>query len=317
MHERLGEAEALAALAPRLRQFVAVARAEHLTRAADQIGVPQPTLSRAIARLEAELGITLFLRTGRSLRLTREGRALLQHADRALTELAVAARELAGDTHGMHGRVALGFLTTLGAEVVPRLLRDFHAEHPNIRFDLVQGGHTEVLDRLRDGAADLALTSPVRPEPGIVGQPLGEQELRLTVPAGHRLARHPDGVSTGVPLAEIAEEPFVGFLPGFGLRTTVDDFCRAAGFLPRLAFEGGDVETLRGLVSAGLGVSLLPSSPHPLPAGVVELAVTSPRATRVVGLLWMRGRALSPPVRALREFVQRAGPALLTTDAPR
>lgn len=80
-------------LAPRLHRFVAVARAEHMTRAADEIGVPQSTLSRGIARLEADLGVTLFVRSGRTVRLTREGRTLLRHAERALAELAAGTRE--------------------------------------------------------------------------------------------------------------------------------------------------------------------------------------------------------------------------------
>jgi DNA-binding transcriptional LysR family regulator len=273
-------------VAPRLAQFVAVARAEHMTHAAEEIGVPQSTLSRSIARLEADLGVGLFVRTGRTVRLTREGRTLLRHAERALAEL--------------HGRVGLAFLSTLGAGPVPRLLRDFRATHPGVRFDLMQGPHSLLLDRLRAGDADLALTSPLPDEPGLVAEPLDEEELRLAVPADHPLATR----SGGVALAEAARDPFIGFLPGFGMRDTVDAWCREAGFVPRIAFEGGDVETLRGLVGAGLGVALIPVALHPATPGVVELRVTTPRTTRMIGLVRVRERPLTPPVRALRDFVQ-------------
>jgi LysR family transcriptional regulator, transcription activator of glutamate synthase operon len=298
----MDETDVLTAVAPRLRQFVAVARHEHMTQAADEIGVPQSTLSRGIARLEADLGVALFVRAGRSVRLTREGRTLLRHAERSLAELTAGAREILGDADRLHGRVGLAFLTTLGAAAVPRLLRDFRASHPDVRLDLVQGAHEVLLDRLRAGDADLAITSPLPDEPGLAVEPLGEEELRLVVPADHPLAARTGGVA----LVEAAREPFIGFLPGFGLRGTVDAWCRQAGFVPRVAFEGGDVETLRGLVGAGLGVALLPVAHHPPASGVVEVPVTAPRTTRTIGLAWVRDRMLTPAATALRSSVREA-----------
>jgi DNA-binding transcriptional LysR family regulator len=296
------ETAVLAALTPRLYQFVAVARSEHMTRAADEIEVPQSTVSRGIARLEEDLGVALFVRAGRTVRLTREGRILLRYAERALAELVAAEREIRGDADELHGRIGLAFLSTLGAAVIPRLLRNFRATHPGVRFDLVQGAHALLLDRLRAGDVDVALTSPLPDEPGLESEPLAEEELLLVVPEGHRFTEQTDGV----PLADAAREPFVAIAPGFGLRGTVDAWCRQAGFVPRLAFEGGDVETLRGLVGAGLGVSLLPPAAHPAD-GVVELHVTVPRTTRTIGMVWMRSRPLTPPVRALLEFVRSHG----------
>jgi DNA-binding transcriptional LysR family regulator len=302
---QMDESVVLTALAPRLRWFVAVGRTEHVTQAADELGVPQSTLSRGIARLERELRTSLFVRSGRSVRLTREGRLLLRYAERALAELATGARELAGEVDSVSGRVTLAFLPTLGAEVVPRVIGEFRARHPGIRFDLVQDAHAVLLQRLRAGEADLALTSPLPEEAGLAAQPLGEEELRLAVPADHPLAPRAEGI----PLADAAGEAFVGFLPGYGLRTIVDAWCREAGFTPRLAFEGGDTATLRGFVGAGLGVALLPVSHREPPPGVVELPVTSPRTSRVIGVVWPRDRPASAPVRALRRF-------LLNRDAP-
>jgi LysR family transcriptional regulator, transcription activator of glutamate synthase operon len=294
----MDESRLLSALAPRLRWFVAAGRAEHLTQAADELGVPQSTLSRGIARLEAELGVPLFDRAGRGVRLTREGRTLLRAAERAATELGTGAAELAGE--GPTGVVTLAFLPTLGTDVVPRLIGGFRARHPRTRFELVQGAHALLIGRVREGEADLALTSPLPEEPGLATHALGEEELCLAVPAGHRLA----GRTEGVRLAEAAGEPFLGFLPGYGLRTTVDAWCREAGFTPRLAFEGGDTATMRGFVAAGLGVGLLPASQHGPPPGVVELTVTRPRTTRVIGMVWARDRALTPAARAFREFAR-------------
>lgn len=291
-------AAGLDALVPRLRQFVAVAREEHLTRAADLLGIPQPTLSRSIARLEAELGFPLFSRPGRSLKLTRHGRQLFEYSERTLTTLAAQLRLLAEETDPARGRVALAFLHTLGAEAVPRMLRDFRATNPGVRFTLVQGSADTLLARLREGEVDLCLTAPLPDEPGMVAHKLDSQRIDLVVPAGHRLARR-----RGVRLADAAAEDFIGMPPGHGLRAITDELCRAAGFEPRIAFEGEESATCRGLVGAGLGVSLLPAvAMTAADPDVVAVRITAPRAARTVGLVWMADRPQPSPVAAFRDF---------------
>jgi len=291
-------AAAVDALAPRLRQFVVVAREEHLTRAAELLGVPQPTLSRSIARLESELGVALFSRPGRSIKLTRHGRFLLDDAERVLATLTTRLQLLADEADPGHGRVALAFLHTLGADAVPRMLRDFRASHPAVRFALVQGSSDALLARLRAGEVDLCLTAPLPDEPGVATRKLDSQRIDLVVPAGHRLARR-----SGVRLAEAAGEDFICMEPGYGLRTITDELCRAAGFEPRIAFEGEEAATARGLVGAGLGVSLLPATATlAADAAVAVVRITAPRAARTVGLAWMADRPLTPPVAAFRDF---------------
>lgn len=273
-----------------------------MTRAAALTGVPQPTLSRSIARLEADLGVALFRRQGRSLRLTRAGRVLLVSAERALAELDAGLGEVVSQADGVRGRVALAFLHTLGPEAVPALVQGFRADHPEARFELVQGSADSLLERLRAGVVDLCLTSPLPEEPGLVARALSRQPLRLVVPSGHRLAR-----AGALDLARAAGEQFVGFAPGYGMRPTTDDLCRRAGFTPRMAFEGQDVETVRGLVAAGLGVALLPRDPRRAGGGVVELEVTAPPCFRTIGLVWPRDARETEPARAFREFVLRVG----------
>lgn len=291
-------AAGLDALVPRLRQFVTVAREEHLTRAADLLGVPQPTLSRSIARLEAELGVALFSRPGRSIKLTRHGRMLFEYSERTLTTLAAQLRLLAEETDPRGGRVALAFLHTLGTEVVPKMLRDFRATHPAVRFALVQGSADTLLARLRAGEVDLCLTAPLPDAPGVVARKLDSQRIDLVVPARHPLARR-----RGVRLAEAAAEDFICMEPGYGFRAITDELCRAAGFEPRIAFEGEEVATCRGLVGAGLGVSLLPATAvTAADPEVTAVRITAPRAARTVGLAWMADRPLPAPVTAFRDF---------------
>ncbi|MEW2549492.1 LysR family transcriptional regulator [Streptomyces sp. NPDC047002] len=284
-------------LAPRLAHFALVARHEHVTRAALDAGVPQSTLSRAVVRLERDLGVPLFDRRGRTVALTRAGRSFLTAVEAALADVERAADAVRADADPASGKVAFGFLHTMGSETVPGLLRAFRADHPRIRFQLVQTYGEAMLERLRAGELDLCLTSPVPDEPGLVARRLDEQRLRLVVPEDHRLARR-----RRVRLAEAADEEFVTLEPGFGLRRITDDLCAQAGFRPRVAFEGEEAETLRGLVAAGLGVALLPPPAFARP-GVVELTVTAPRAAREIGVAWLEGHHDTPPVAAFKRFL--------------
>ncbi|WP_420035277.1 LysR family transcriptional regulator [Streptomyces sp. cg28] len=284
-------------LAPRLSYFAAVARTEHVTRAAQETQVPQSTLSRAMVRLERDLGVDLFARHGRTVSLTPAGRTFLTSVERALAEVEKAAESVRADADPASGKVAFGFLHTMGVETVPGLIRAFRAEHPRIRFSLVQNYGEAMLERLRAGELDLCLTSPLPDAPDLVARRLDEQRLRLVVPEDHRLAAR-----KRIRLAECADETFVTLEPGYGLRRIFDDLCKEAGFKPRVAFEGEEAETLRGLVAAGLGVALLPPPTVPRP-GVVELTVTGGHAVREIGVAWLDGHPDTPPVAAFKEFL--------------
>ncbi|MDK1472705.1 LysR family transcriptional regulator [Streptomyces sp. 549] len=286
-----------ATLTPRLAQFVAVARHEHVTRAARELAVPQSTLSRSMARLEADLGVALFARHGRTVSLTAAGRAFLNSVEPALASVEQAAEAVRSDADPATGKVAFGFLHTLGSETVPELIRTFRADHPRIRFSLVQNYGEAMLERLRAGDLDLCLISPVPDAPDLVVRRLDEQRLRLVVPDDHRLAGR-----KRVRLAEARDESFITLEPGYGMRRIFDALCAEAGFRPRIAFEGEESETLRGLVAAGLGVALLPPPTVPRP-GVRELAVTAPRAAREIGVAWLDGHPDTPPVAAFKRFL--------------
>ncbi|MFG3285500.1 LysR substrate-binding domain-containing protein [Streptomyces sp. NPDC048111] len=284
-------------LSPALTQFVAVARGEHVSRAAAELGLPQPTLSRTVARLEAGLGVQLLSRHGRSVRLTPAGRTLLDHAERALAHAERGGAAVREDADPDSGRIAFGFPHTLGPSTVPDLLREFSERRPRIRFQLMQDYGAALLSRLRTGELDLTLISPAPDERDVIARRVHRQRLRLVVPAGHALAGR-----RRARLAEVREDAFVCLPAGYGLRQITDRLCAAAGFTPRIAFEGEEVETLRGLVAAGLGVALLPAPAVPRP-GVVELGLDGPGAVRDIALIWIRGRQESAPVAEFRRFL--------------
>lgn len=284
-------------LAPRLAVLVALAEERNVTRAAARVGVPQPTVSRWLAALGAELGTPVLRRDGRGIQLTRAGEYLAEAAEQALAVLSRGYRRALAEADPEQGEVVLAFLHTMGELRIPALLRGFRADHPRVRFSLLQGGMEEVLEHLRTGTVDLALTSPLPPAPEFDSVEVDQQELVVTVPAGHRLARR-----GAVRVGELAPELFVGTKAGFGLRQLTDDLCAAAGFTPTYSFEGDEVDTLRGLVAAGLGVAILPTAEWVSPPDVVELSLR-PKASRSIGLAWVADRPLTPSVLAFRAFV--------------
>ncbi|HET9111116.1 MAG TPA: LysR family transcriptional regulator [Ktedonobacterales bacterium] len=280
-----------------LEYFAVVARMEHFTRAAELLALSQSALSRAMARLEVELGAPLFERQGRRVRLTRYGRAFLVYAERALQAVEAGKREVADMVGPEHGVVAVAFLRTLGAQMLPDALRAFRDEHPEVRFRITQSHSSALLDLLMDGKVDLCLFSPPEDRPGMRWEPLLTEDLYVVVAADHPLASR-----ESVRLAELAEEPLVLLKPGYGMRRITDALCREAGFTPRVAFEGEDAESVTGLASAGLGVGFIPALAVNDRSNVRYLRVSAPRAQRIIALAWMEGRYLSAAATLFRDF---------------
>jgi LysR family transcriptional regulator, transcription activator of glutamate synthase operon len=280
-----------------LRWFVSAVDQPNLTRLSATLHISQPALSRSLRRLERTVGVQLFDRVGRSVAPNDFGRALSLHVSRALEELDAGVEEAREIGDPTRGEIRLAFLHTLGTWLVPELLVDYRAEHPHVRFRLSQNSAAANFAELLAGRHDLLLTSP-RPEDPLIGwQGLLTEPLRLAVPPGHRLANR-----RRVRLTEVADNDFVAMTQETGLRAVTDRLCERAGFTPRVAFESQDVETLRGLVSAGLGVALLPSRPG-APKSPPLLAVADPGAQRSIGLAWHRERYRSPAVLAFAAFI--------------
>lgn len=290
------------ALAPYLAQFVVVAREEHLTHAADLLGVSQPTLSRTMSRLESLLSVPLFVHVGRGIRLTPQGRRLLERAEEALTLLDLAQQEIAAEADAEHGLVRLAHLKSLGPRVVPALLGAFHTEHPYVRFKLTEASSVRMVELLRAGEADLCLIAPAPDAAGIDCEMLRRQELRLVVPAGHRWAARPR-----VALADCRYEAFVAMAEDYGTRRIADALCQDAGFVPRVVFETDATDTVRGLVAEGLGIALLPYEGLTRPGTAdlpLALAPGAPPPTRSLCVAWSSHTVHPPAATLVREFLR-------------
>jgi LysR family transcriptional regulator, transcription activator of glutamate synthase operon len=281
--------------------FVALAEIEHVTEAAAELGVSQPALSRALARFEAQVGAPLFDRVNRRLRLNPYGQIMLEHARRSLAEMQSAVERIAALRDPDTGRVRLAFLHSLASWYVPEQLRRFRQSAQRISFDLFQGPAHELTQRVVNGQADIAITSPRPNAPELVWHRLYEERLCLAVPRGHRLAAR-----ARVRLSAAATEPFVALFSQAGLRQLTDDLWAEEGLHPDIVFEATEIPTIEGLVSAGFGVGVVPVPRDADESRVVHIPLTNAGAKREVGLVWDRSRELPPPGQRFVSFLQAA-----------
>jgi LysR family transcriptional regulator, transcription activator of glutamate synthase operon len=287
-----------------LAYFREAATHQHFTRAAEAVHVAQPALSRQIRSLEAELGLPLFDRVGRGVQLTAAGQSILPRVERILTEVRAIRRDVRvlRDLEG--GTVALGFLHSIGAHVLPSVLASFRTRHPAVGFTLHEGPRSELEERVLQGDLDLAITSPLPKSGGhFSATRLLHDDLVAALPPHHRLAPADE-----VHLADLALEPFIFLGASFGeLRTITRDACARAGFTPQVAFEAEGLATMRGLVGAGLGVALLPELASHVrdehaPAPVCRPLAGRP-AHRIIGVVRHADRVLSPAAQAFADLL--------------
>jgi LysR family transcriptional activator of glutamate synthase operon len=279
-----------------LRYFEVVARHQHLGAAAAELDIYESSLSRSIARLEKEYG-PLFDRVGRGLRINAYGRLLLVHVQRALADLDDAGAQIAEMRKGEGAQIALGFVPSLGAFVVPDLVTRFKRIHPEAQFRFVQDGRIPLRASLLRGDVDLVMASHRYDDPSIDWEPLWDEELVAVVPPGHPLARR-----RLVSLSELAREPMLAFKAPHTMRLAVDELARRENFVPNIVFEADDAQTLLGLVGTGLGIALLPESIEAVRGRAKVLHLRASR-WRVVGLSWVNGRYERRITALFRRFV--------------
>lgn len=283
-----------------MRWFQHVADGVTLTEVADLFHVSQPGVSRALSRLEGEVGTPLLTKNGRVLRPTHAGAIFKRHVDALLHQLDDGLAALNELLEPETGTVTLGFAPSFGAWLVPRLVSEFRLEHPQVQFRLEPSDDATEMSPLMRGTVDLQITADRLSDPSVHWTRLFTQPFLLSVPPGHRLAGR-----SQVSLSQAAEDDFVMLRPSWGLRQLTIQICSAAGFTPRVAFEGHDLQVVRGLVAAGLGVAVIPSPTiDPPPAGLDTgqlLRLTDEGASREVGLAWSRNRRLLPSAELFRQ----------------
>lgn len=278
-----------------LRDFVAVANLGNFHEAAKYCHVAQPSLSRAIQRLEVEIGEKLFIRTKRRVTLTPAGQLLYQRARRIIAEMVEAKREVA-ETRGLrNGIVRIGVLPTIAPFFLPRAVSQFTEACPGVEIVIHEATADDLLRLIENCDLDLSIaTAPLKGD-AIELRELFTEQLLLTVPSNHLLA-----VKENVRLTDLNKERFILMKEGLHPGDHIVNFCQNNGVAPQIVLRSSQIETIQSLIMAGLGISLIPQMAKingriPL----VYRPLENPKPTRTIVGIWRKER---PPTRGAAEF---------------
>ena len=284
-----------------LRYFIAVAEEEHITRAAERLGMQQPPLSQQIRAIERELDVQLFRRKARGVELTDAGAAFLDDARATLAQLDQAIETTRRTARGEQGRLCIGVTSTSSFHpLVARTIRAFSEARPKVSLTLEESLSNELLQGLRDERMDAAFirTVPAGAE-GVVIQPLLHEPMIAALPSAHPLANEPSNAA--IPLRRLAAETFILYgPPGTGMYDTIIAACHAAGFNPKVGNLGASTQqgprigSTLSLVAAGLGITFVPASLQRM---------------NIEGVAYRRVKATVPPIAKLSLASRRGDPS--------
>jgi DNA-binding transcriptional LysR family regulator len=244
-----------------LRYFVTVAEEQHMTRAARRLGIQQPPLSQQIRDLESELGVRLFDRTPRSIKLNAAGQVFLKDARRLLADAQDAVTRVRQASRGESGRIALGYTSSASLHpLVPRLIRAFHDQHPLVDLEFQQNVTNATRDLLESVASDALDAAFVRSSsdryPDLRSIVLDHEPMVVALPIGHALAKRRKAIA----LADLADQDWIFYRreDGPGIQDELMPACRKAGFEPRIVADVPRLLSAVTLVAAGRGVTVVP-----------------------------------------------------------
>lgn len=283
-----------------LRYFVTLAEELHFGRAAGRLAITQPPLSLAIRGLEEELGVLLFARTRRQVAITHAGSAFLEQARAILARTAEAVQIAQAADRGEVGRLTIGYMSASIFTLLPPVLREFAARHPGVHLDLRELTLPQQIAALRNGDMHAGFVRPPVTDAELTSEPLLDEPLLVALPSGHPLTK-----SRRLHVTALAREPFVMFqrAPGLVLHDLVLGFCLRHGFAPSVTQQASQTHAVVGLVSAGIGVALVPASAQEIRLRGVEFRPLAEKSPAVGTCLAWRRDDTSP---ALKAFVHTA-----------
>lgn len=284
-----------------LRYFVCLAEELHFGRAAQRLAMTQPPLSQAMAGLERELGVCLLARTRRKVALTHAGAAFLDEARATLASAAHAVETARQADQGEVGRLRVAYLAATAYTFLPPVLYEYSRRFPGVKLELRELALPQQLEALREGRVDVGLLRPPVRDAELAAETLLREPFVLALPVRHRLS-----ALRRVPVRRLAAEPFVMFprVAGLVFHDLVMGFCLRHGFTPRIAQEANQTHTVVGLVSAGIGVALVPESTQKIGlAGVVYRPLRERTPSSETALAW-RHLDASPVVKAFRDVAR-------------
>ncbi|MFE9848597.1 LysR family transcriptional regulator [Streptomyces sp. NPDC005576] len=291
-----------------LKYFLAVAEESNFTRAAERVHISQPGISAQIRQLEHDLGATLIDRSGRSAALTAVGEVAYDHA-RAVLDAVRGLRQAVDEMNGLvRGRLVVGMVTACTVAPLFEALSSFHLAHPGVGISLVEDDSARLVERVREGAVDLALIGAAGRAPeDLDGHEVISEALVAAVPPGHPLATR---AADGVTVAELSAHPLICLPPGTGIRAVLDQVMAARGLAPSVALQAAAPAAVMQLAERGLGVAVLSASMLARRPGLLTVPLTDAETAAVLALV-------SAPTKspALRELLAHCRESFAAPDA--
>jgi hypothetical protein len=280
-----------------LGYFIEIARQRSFTRAAERLHMAQPALSQQMKNLESELGTALFIRGRKEIQLTAAGKAFLPRAEALLTQ-AEAAKAIVSDVAQLRGgKLVIAAIPSVSACLLPEVIRSFSRQHEQVELQLIEDSSERVSENVESGLADIGFLQLPASKSAFETRTIISEPFVLLVAKSHSLVKQKE-----VALKQLATESFI-FYKGRA-RDTALEACRKAGFEPRIACESGELETVRALVAAGLGLAVVPQlATGNLPKTIQAITIREPKMQRQIAAVWQKGSVLSPAAQALLELV--------------
>jgi len=293
-----------------LKYLVALADHRHFGKAADASFVSQPTLSTQIKKLEDELGVALVERAPRKVMLTPVGREIVERARRAIAEVEQMGEIARRSRDPEAGTVRLGLFPTLGPYLLPHVVPRIRKRFPQLELLLVEEKSDVLLQRLRDGALDAALLALPLHDDQLHAEFLFEEPFLLAVPEQHALARR-----KGLKLEDLADQSLLLLEDGHCLRDQALEVCHLAGASEKSGFRATSLETLRQMVAANVGITLLPALAVQPPVAQSDNVHLVPfrgdAPSRRIAMMWRKSSAMSAFFKKLAKVIAELPPALL------
>jgi LysR family hydrogen peroxide-inducible transcriptional activator len=294
-----------------LRYFCAVVRAGSFTRAAEQLGITQPSLSQQIRVLEKKVGNPLFERLGRSIRLTAYGEALSHRALNILQQVAEAQSSLANMQKGVRGKLRLGVIPTIMPYLIAPRIGEFLSRFPEVELQFTEDTTPRLIEQLQSGDLDLAVSGlPVR-NPDIICSELSREPLFLAVAEDHPIARE-----ISIDLQELRNERFLLLKEGHCLREDVLMTCLRARAGLRSVFETDQLASIFQLVRSGFGLTVVPAMASSHAAGC-KLVPLRGNSYRRIGYLRARRHFVTRPMREFTAWLRTLMPRSLGRKSPK
>ncbi len=287
-----------------LELFTATMREGSFTQAAEKLRISQPALSAAIRKIEAELGLTLFDRTTRSVQPTADGRHLFAVAEDLLRNFKVAMQGVAERADGLHGRLTIAVLPSVAASILPRALMQLQRKYPGIDVAIRDVMHERAVTMVADGLADFAVTTRIAETAALAYDEIGADRIHLVCRDDHVLAKG----KGALPWSALEGHAYVAMAGSTSVRRLADAVLLQADFALQPRFEVEQIASCIALVSAGLGVTALPALTFSMFASdrLTMRPLTGPTINRQIGFLRLKGRQLSVPAVALAEEIRGA-----------